>query len=106
MGIVNITEFRMYWADGSRFPEYADIISRQWLFEILYNIYFNDNTQEIFDRIDPNYDRLYKIKPLLESIRKKCRFIDSEERNCIDEQNIPFKGSKNLKQYLQKTIYK
>ena len=32
MGIVHIPEFRMYWAYGSRFPEIADIISRQRLF--------------------------------------------------------------------------
>ena len=106
MGIVYIPEFRMYLADGSRFPEIADIISRQRLFEILYNMHFNDNTHAILDRMDPNYDRLYKTRPLLKLIRKTCLSIEPEEQNCIDEQIIPFEGRNKLKQYLSNKPHK
>ena len=62
----------MYWADGSRFAEIADLFARNRFYEILSNFYFNDNNNVILDKNDPNYDRLFKIRPILEVIRNKC----------------------------------
>ena len=84
MGIVQMPELKMYWADGSRFSEIADIFPRHRFYDILSNLHFNDNNNVILDRTNPNYDSLFKIRPFLESIRKKCREIDPEEKNCID----------------------
>ena len=49
---------------------------------------------------DPNYDKLYKVRPVVDSVLKKCRQIPPEEVHCIDEQIIPTKGRSNTKQYL------
>ncbi|KRX89275.1 hypothetical protein T4B_6963 [Trichinella pseudospiralis] len=49
-------------------------------------LHFNDNSQNILDRDDPNYDRLCKIQPLLEMFRKS-------RNQYADEQVIPYKGS-------------
>ena len=100
MGIVQMPDFKMYWADGSRFPFIADLFSKTRFYEILSNFHFNDNKNAILDRNNPNYDRLFKIRPVLESIRSKCRSIDPEEKYFIDDQIIPFKARNTITQYL------
>ena len=106
MGIVQMPDFKMYWADGSRFPLIADLFTKARFYEILSNFHFNDNNNAILDSNNPNYDRLFKIRPVLESIRNKCRYIDPEEKYFIDEQIIPFKARNTRTQYLPKTPHK
>lgn len=47
-----------------------------------------------------NHDRLRRIRPLLEHIKKKCNAIPLEENLAIDEQICPTKARSFLKQYL------
>lgn len=54
MGIVQMPDMRMYWAEGTRLPTVADIFSRNRFFEILSNLHFNDNNTVIIDRTDQN----------------------------------------------------
>ncbi|KAL1284777.1 PiggyBac transposable element-derived protein [Trichinella pseudospiralis] len=58
-------------------------------------LHFNDNSQTILDRDDPNYDQ-----PFLEMFRKCCVETENEEMQCVDKQMIPYKGKHKLKQYL------
>lgn len=46
-------------------------------------------------------DRLWKVRPLLTSFKQRCHNITLEERLCIDEQIIPFKGKLDIKQYVK-----
>lgn len=46
-------------------------------------------------------DRLWKVRPLIDAYQSRCRELDIEERVCIDEQNIPFKGNLSIKQYMK-----
>ena len=102
MGVVNMPQLNMYWADSTRYPQIADIISRNQFHEVSANLHFADNGQITLDRENPAYDRLAKIRPFLESIRGCCLQIEQEEMQSIDEEMIPFKGKHNLKQYLAK----
>ena len=102
MGVVNMPQLNMYWADSTRYPQIADIISRNQFHEVSANLHFADNGQITLDRENPAYDRLAKIRPFLESIRGCCLQIEQEEMQSIDEEMIPFKGKHNLKQYLPK----
>jgi hypothetical protein len=106
MGIVQMPDYKMYWADGSRFPFIADLLPKTRFYEILSNLHFNNNNNAILDRNNSKCDRLFKIRPVLESIQSKCRSIDPEEKYYIDEQIIPFKARNTITQYLPKKPHK
>lgn len=60
-------------------------------------IHFQDNAIS-----DPDQDRLFKVRPVLEHMRKKFLKIESENQFSIDEMMVPYKGIKagSLRQYL------
>ena len=45
-------------------------------------------------------DKLWKIRPVLECVLKKCLSLKRPDTVCIDEQMIPFTGTSQLKQYV------
>lgn len=102
MTIIHLPSYRDYFAQHTRIPFIADYLSRNDLLSINKFLHFNDNNDCVTDRDSPNYDRLFKIRPLLSSFRKRCLEISNEEFQSIDEQMIPFKGRSHLKQYMPK----
>ncbi len=46
------------------------------------------------NRDDRHYDRLFKLRPLLDRLR--CLAVDPEKKQSIDEQIIQFKGRANF----------
>ncbi|KAH8029313.1 hypothetical protein MRX96_036814 [Rhipicephalus microplus] len=58
------------------------------------------NNQEAPDKDDPECDRLYKVRPVLDHLVAKCRELPKSQKLCVDEQLVPFKGRSSLKQYL------
>ncbi|KAJ8929164.1 hypothetical protein NQ314_018188 [Rhamnusium bicolor] len=52
-----------------------------------------------------NKDKFYKIRPLLDSVQKRCSQLELNENLCIDEQMIPFTGNLNMKQYVKGKPY-
>ena len=54
----------------------------------------------------PEFDNLFKIRPVLESVVSHCRSTTAEEKLPIDEQIISTKGRSSLKQYLLKNSNK
>ena len=101
MGLFPAPSYRMYWENSSRFNPIAETMARNRFEIILHYLHFNDNSK-LPGRNHPDYDPLFKIQPLLSSMRKNMLKVDSEERNSIDEQIIPFKGRSYLKQYKNK----
>ena len=57
-------------------------------------------------RDSPDFDRLYKVCPLLDSVATKCRELEQEEHQSLDETIIPTKSRTSLKQYLPKKPHK
>ena len=51
---------------------------------------------------DFNYDRLYKIRPLLQFVHGAYLKFSPQQRQSIDEQILPFKGKTSLQRYLPK----
>ena len=49
---------------------------------------------------DESKDRLFKIRPLFEPLKKNCVKQIPEEHNSIDEQMILFKGRSFLRHYM------
>ncbi|XP_045134450.1 piggyBac transposable element-derived protein 2-like [Portunus trituberculatus] len=71
-------------------------MSRDRFCKILSNLHLNDN-----QKMDPKKkDKLYKLRPLVESLNKKFENIRSTgEHISVDESMIRFKGRSSLKQY-------
>ncbi|KAL3190274.1 hypothetical protein MRX96_019812 [Rhipicephalus microplus] len=46
-------------------------------------------------------DRLWKVRPFMELIRKRCLELALEQECSVDEQMIPFKGQLSIKQYVK-----
>lgn len=104
-GVVPMAQCRLYWSNECRFPPVANALSRNRFEAIKRYLHLNDNTQQP-TKDNENYDKLYKVRPLLESVRKQMLEIPPEEKQAVDEQVIPFKGRSHLKQYNQKKPHK
>ncbi|KRX60360.1 PiggyBac transposable element-derived protein 3 [Trichinella sp. T9] len=88
MGLVPKPRYAMYWSTELRCDAIADAMSR--------------NSKAVLDRESSRYDRLFKIRPLIESIRQSCLRLGQEEYQSIDEEIILCKGRNKLKQYIPK----
>ncbi|KRX45395.1 hypothetical protein T06_12096 [Trichinella sp. T6] len=52
----------------------------------------SDNDKAVMDQSHPDYDIFYKIRPLIESVRKTCLEETPGELQSVDEHIIPYKG--------------
>ena len=72
----------------------ADVISRQRFLQ------FVDNNH-LVPRDDPSYDRLGKIRPLIEHLGERFEALYNPTQNvAVDEAMIKFQGRSSLKQYM------
>lgn len=53
-----------------------------------------------------NGDRLFKVRPLIDSLLPKFQALPQDQMLSTDEQIVPFKGRSRLKQYMPKKPYK
>ena len=104
MGMNRLPDLYDYWSVDKNlhyFPV-ASRIPRKWFLEIQRYLHFNNNSN-IVARDEPGYDRLAKVRPVIESLRQSFLSSYSPHReNAIDEAMIKFKGRSSLKQYLPK----
>ena len=49
----------------------------------------------------PEYDKLFKVRPFVDSMKSSFWEIEVEEYNLVDELIIPFKCQISLKQYVR-----
>ena len=101
MGILKYPQYRMYWDPTTRIPIIANVMGLTRFENIIRYFHLNENSQ-IPTRGSDNFDRLYKVRPLLDSILGNCHKIPQEENQSTDEQVIPTKGRSSLRQYLPK----
>ena len=102
MGFHVLPSLRLYWSTNDNFfvPKIANIMSLRRFQQILRNLHLNDNSQ-MPQRDQPNFDRLYKVRPLLDFLNKRYKEVFYPNRNLsIDESMIGFKGRSTLKQYM------
>lgn len=82
---------RMAWTKNLRLNAITESLTRN-RFEKLKTFFHINNNANQAERGDKNFDKLHKIRPLLEKIRGKCNEIEQEEYQSIDEQMISYKG--------------
>ncbi|KAK1904797.1 PiggyBac transposable element-derived protein 3 [Dissostichus eleginoides] len=98
MSIYGLPGSRMYWNSTTRVDCVADTMTMHRWEAIKRNIHFEDNTQ-LIPRGQSGHDQLHKVRPLLTSLLESFQAIPMDERLCVDEQIVPFKGRSGLKQY-------
>ena len=80
-GIIRKPEISQYWSTDPLLvtPLFNKIMSRNRYQSILEFLHFNDNT--FYDAVDPDRDRLFKVRPLTEHLVKRFKeaYIPSRE---------------------------
>ena len=76
------------------------IMTRNRFFEISKYLHFNDSTSEP-KRGEDDYDRLYKIRPVLDYLKTKFQESFSPGKKLsVDEAKVGYKGRLSFKQYM------
>ena len=104
MGLVQLPSINDYWKRDPIFhyQPIASKISRNRFFDIHRFLHFTDNSS-LLTHGHPNYDRLGKVRPILNYLNNKFSSLFTPGRDqSIDEAMIPFKGHSSMKQYMPK----
>ena len=102
MGVVSLPRLDQYWSTDPilSHPWFRTVMSRDRFREILRYIHVIDNTQAP-SRSDPNYDKLWKIRPLITALEKNCRELYSPHQQLsVDESMIGTKCRLSFIQYM------
>ena len=75
-------------------------------FEHLNCTFHVSNNKLALKKDDDDYDPLYKVRPVLDSILIKCCGLIQEECQSIDEQMVPTKARAPIRQYLPSKPHK
>ncbi|XP_049962141.1 uncharacterized protein LOC126482205 [Schistocerca serialis cubense] len=77
-GVVKMPSYRMYWAEATRFSPLADSMPRNRYDKLRNYLHVNDNTK-MKQREDPDYDKLFKVRPFVDKIKPGFSIIEPEE---------------------------
>ena len=100
-GLVCLPSFKDYWKVNSILsqPDIIKGMSRNRFENICGRLHFNDNSLAPAHGT-PGYDRLYKIRPILDTICQKCKSLYNPGKQIsVDEAMVKFKGRSSIKQY-------
>lgn len=107
MGIKRSPSIRDYWSANPQLHDsYISLIMPlNRFFSLLSNLHLNDNTFAP-KKDQPGYDKLYKIRPMLDQLSHNfLKYYKPFRNQSIDESMIKFKGRSTIKQYMpQKPI--
>ncbi|KAK7110188.1 hypothetical protein V1264_014106 [Littorina saxatilis] len=101
MGIVKLPSIDMYWTKKVlyRVPVFSTIMTRNRFQIILQMLHFNDNSA-MPDRNDPAYDRLFKVRPVLDHLFERFQAVyEPRQSVCVDESLLLWKGRLVFRQY-------
>ena len=89
MGNLGYPRVRMYWEPKVAITIIENMIINRFL-KLKNNMHFTTKNDK------NSAGRLWKIRPLYNSIRERCKLLDPEEVYCVDEQMGSFKESPNI----------
>ncbi|XP_030751377.1 piggyBac transposable element-derived protein 4-like [Sitophilus oryzae] len=104
MGIKRYPSYRDYWSTAPDLHDpYISLIMTLHRFGwLLSHVHLNDNSV-IPARDTINFDKLYKVRPFLDSLKANFRnCLQPHENVAVDESMIKFKGRISIKQYMPK----
>jgi hypothetical protein len=102
MGFNRLPSMRLYWSDDENFHNnrISDIMPIKRFLKIIRFLHLNDNTK-ILPRSSLEFDRLYKIRPMIKHLNAVFPEMFSPSRfMSVDESMIAFTGRTTMKQYM------
>ena len=102
MGILHKPRLAMYWSTDTVLstPIFKEIMNRDRFLNLLRFLHFADNRNH--NPADPDNDRLYKIREIINMIKQQCREVYSPGKNLsVDESLVLFKGRLSFMQYIK-----
>lgn len=102
MGIVKLPEAVMYWQQKglTNVPSFGQVMSRNRFLQILRYLHVSDDSA-IVPAGQPGYDKLHKIKPLLQLLFPNFeKAYDLHKNISIDECMIPWRGRLSFRQFI------
>ena len=98
MALVKMPKVDNYWAEETRYPPVADVMSLKRYKKLRQFLHANDNSLK--DTNENKGNKLYKVQPILDALRNNCQKIEQEEFMSIDEQIVPAKTKfSGIRQY-------
>ena len=104
MGVVSLPSIDNYWSTSPilTHPWFRTIMSRNRFREILRYIHVADNSSAL-DRSDPAYDKLWKVRPLLDIVsQQSLKLYSPHPQISVDESMIGTKSRLSFIQYMPK----
>ncbi|XP_013391250.1 piggyBac transposable element-derived protein 4-like [Lingula anatina] len=104
MGLVIKANLRDYWTSNwlTSTSGFRKVMSRNRFLSILRYIHFVDNSSAVTDRNNPAYDKLYKVRPVLDRIVQKIRTVYAPKRELsLDESMVACKSRCSFKQFMR-----
>ncbi|RUA04709.1 MAG: hypothetical protein DSY43_05900, partial [Gammaproteobacteria bacterium] len=102
MGMVRLPSIASYWSTDDFFANTGikKVMSKNRFEELTCFLHFNDSAQEPA-RAAPNFDRLYKVRPIINYIKGKLKLNYNPTKNIsVDEGMIPYRGRISFRQYM------
>lgn len=102
MGIVKLPTLVLYWSTDDFFANHGikKTMAKSRFEEIRCYLHFGDSSREPA-RGDANYDRLFKVRSVLDYVRNKCNNNFKPTKNIsVDEGMIGFRGKLSFRQYM------
>ena len=93
-----------YWSREEQYctPFYSNVMARDRFLHILRFLHF-ENNEDPPNRDDANYDRLWKIRKVFDTLNNKfCEMYNPTEYLAVDEVIVLFKGRVIFRQYIPK----
>ena len=103
MGIIRKPSVQLYWSKDPLYstPIFSQVMRRNRCQLLLKFFHLSDNDL-MLPRSDPNYDRLHKIRPLLEHLSNKFQTVYQPGPHLsLDEAMVLWKGMLSFKQFIR-----
>ena len=102
MNIHNLPHINNYWSSNwvLSVPQFAQVFTKNRFWFLWSSIHLVDNNN-CLPRGDPNHDKLFKIRPLIEKLNDNfAECYEPHQQISVDESMVRFKGRSSMKQYL------
>lgn len=99
MSVVHMPNVRFYWSNKIGLPLIKETMSQRKFEKIRQILHFNNNDNMI-PFSEPNSDRIFKIRPLVNGLNKNFQKIPVEQFLSVDEQMCSCKARSFIKQYM------
>ncbi|XP_047657493.1 piggyBac transposable element-derived protein 3-like [Tachysurus fulvidraco] len=105
--LVRLTNIQDYWRTNTIFSQQFphSVMARDRYQVISWNIHMSDPDEDVYNdrkRGTPAYDRLFRLKPLLDDIKYACRaFYHPRQNLSLDERMVATKSHTGMTQYMK-----